>query len=89
MRYLRTASAYILVNDLIAGRAGLTGKPGIVCYGDYRPMPSCPKESDGLIHLVFSGLIETGNGGVNYSLEAVRRLPEEKYHAIPAMVTGH
>jgi len=79
MRYLRTASAYILVNDLIAGRAGLTGKPGIVCYGDYRPMPSCPKESDGLIHLVFSGLIETGNGGVNYSLEAVRRLPEGKY----------
>lgn len=79
MRYLRTASAYILVNDLIAGRVGLTGKPGIVCYGDYRPMAVCPKESDGLIHLVFSGLLETGNGGVMYSLEAVRRLPERKY----------
>ena len=79
MRYLRTASAYIFVNDLIAGRVGLTGKPGIVCYGDYRPMPLSPKESDGLIHLVFSGLIETGNGGVNYSLEAARRLPERKY----------
>lgn len=79
MRYLRTASAYILVNDLIAGRVGLTGKPGIVCYGDYRPMPLSPKESDGLIHLVYSGLIETGNGGVSYSLEAARRLPEGKY----------
>lgn len=79
MRYLRTASAYILVNDLIAGQIGVTNKPGIVCYGDYRQLPVSPKESDGLIHLVFSGLIETGHTGVYYSLEAVRRLPGGKY----------
>jgi hypothetical protein len=75
IKYLDKADGYIFVNDVIASQCKLDQKPHAVCYGDYRMKPGMAKINDGLVHLVYSGMIGGNNSAVNVSLNAISLLP--------------
>ena len=75
-KYLRKASGYILVNDLISNLSGFSA-PNVVCYGVYsrKNMPNI-SFNDGKIHLIYAGVI---NEDALMAVEISKYL-SDKYH---------
>ena len=73
-KYLRNASGYLLVNDLIGNLCDFNA-PSVVCYGEYT-RTSIPKLSfdDDKIHIVYAGVI---NEDAFMAVEISRYLPNK------------
>ena len=75
---LTIADGYILINDIISDYCHLDkNKPSVVCYGKYN-LNAVHKDSFeyGLIHVLYSGIIDTIKGGAEAALKAYCELPE-------------
>lgn len=80
LAFLKTADAYLLVNDLLAEKLKIK-KPFLISYSAYRretPINRCPY-TGGKIHVVYAGCIEQHRKAAFMAVEAARYL-SEKYH---------
>lgn len=81
--FLSSADAYILSTSSIEDRLGLAEGRAIVCNGDYSLARRLGLEkfgeTDGLVHLVYAGVIDTVKQGAFLALATARHLPS-RFH---------
>lgn len=79
-KVFRTADSFLFANHLLSGKINTDHKPYAVFNGTYTPKETlAQKFSDGKIHLVYSGIIDSHKGGAGIAVGAAAFL-NETYH---------
>lgn len=73
--FLKKASGYIFINDIIAEKCGFNIHKSLVCYGDYRIRNAKEKVRGEKIKLIYAGFIGDECEDVYLALEIMRFLP--------------